>query len=383
MSPGGAGLAPPGDIVVEQHPDRARLFMQWQEMDWPVMVDPFNLLGLSAVPMTICVDENGVIRLLNPDPGDLERFRTAFLESEPAESPSQAHDPTEAVQPGALRHAVDLALWGGESRLDEAVMIAREAVASDGSDLARFALGVVYRMRFDSARRRPGDFDQAVRHWQMALDLDPNNYIWRRRLQQYGPRPSKPYAFYDWVPVARGDLAARGQIPLPLVAEPTRSELAEPLEVAPPAASDEEPDPDDRIERDDGLVDVETTVVPPLVSPGDSVRVHLELTPDLKRDAHWNNEADPLELWFNAPPGWAIEWSSYVVPNARGEVSSETKRVDFELRTPVDQKPAEVSVDGYALFYICEGRHGVCSYRRHDVAFSVDVSLGDPLADAP
>ena len=34
-------------IVQEQHPERARLFMQWKQMGWPVMVDALNLLDLS------------------------------------------------------------------------------------------------------------------------------------------------------------------------------------------------------------------------------------------------------------------------------------------------------------------------------------------------
>lgn len=26
-------------VIQEQHPDRARLFMQWKEMGWPMLVD--------------------------------------------------------------------------------------------------------------------------------------------------------------------------------------------------------------------------------------------------------------------------------------------------------------------------------------------------------
>jgi hypothetical protein len=38
---------------------------------------------------------------------------------------------------------------------------------------------------------------KAVQYWTMALDMDSNQYIWRRRIQQYGPRLEKPYSFYD------------------------------------------------------------------------------------------------------------------------------------------------------------------------------------------
>ena len=59
-------------IIEEQHPDRARLFMQWKQMPWPVLVDSLDLLGVSAVPTTLAVDEYGVIRKVNPDPGEIE-----------------------------------------------------------------------------------------------------------------------------------------------------------------------------------------------------------------------------------------------------------------------------------------------------------------------
>ena len=69
-----AGRLAVAGIVEEQHPDRARLFMQWQEMDWPVSADPLNLLGVTAIPHTYLVDEHGIIRFHNPKPGDLATF---------------------------------------------------------------------------------------------------------------------------------------------------------------------------------------------------------------------------------------------------------------------------------------------------------------------
>jgi len=32
-------------ILEEQNPDRARLFMQWKQMGWPLLVDSYNLLA--------------------------------------------------------------------------------------------------------------------------------------------------------------------------------------------------------------------------------------------------------------------------------------------------------------------------------------------------
>ena len=71
-----------------------------------------------------------------------------------------------------------------------------------------------------------GRFRKAVEHWERALALDSNQYIWRRRIQQYGPRLDKPYPFYDWIPEARADIEARGQSPVTLAVEPAGAEFA-------------------------------------------------------------------------------------------------------------------------------------------------------------
>ena len=42
-------------IIQEQHPGRARLFMQWKGMDWPILVDSLDLLDVSVVPITVLI----------------------------------------------------------------------------------------------------------------------------------------------------------------------------------------------------------------------------------------------------------------------------------------------------------------------------------------
>src|SRR5215470_17348835 len=63
-------------IIEEQHPDRARLFMQWKHMPWPVLVDSLDRLGVSEVPITLAIDEYGVIRMVNPK---IEEIEDKFL----------------------------------------------------------------------------------------------------------------------------------------------------------------------------------------------------------------------------------------------------------------------------------------------------------------
>ena len=49
-------------IIQEQHPDRCRLFMQWKQMNWPILVDSLDLLEIGVVPMTVTIDEHGIVR---------------------------------------------------------------------------------------------------------------------------------------------------------------------------------------------------------------------------------------------------------------------------------------------------------------------------------
>ena len=60
-------------VVQEQHPERCALFAQWQKFDWPILHDPINLLGNSAVPVTIAIDEYGVVRSTRPNPRTFEK----------------------------------------------------------------------------------------------------------------------------------------------------------------------------------------------------------------------------------------------------------------------------------------------------------------------
>ncbi len=43
-------------IVQEQHAERARLFMQWKGLAWPLLVDSLNLMGVEGIPLTYFLD---------------------------------------------------------------------------------------------------------------------------------------------------------------------------------------------------------------------------------------------------------------------------------------------------------------------------------------
>ena len=376
-------------ILEEQHPDRTRLFMQWKQMDWPLMVDSLNLLGMPAVPVTLCIDEYGIIRLVNPPANDAGRLEEIFLsktyQKRAGAAPNVAAVPdlarTKATAASGttadLRAYGDaLFLWGGADRLSEAIEVYQRAVqleAGDGD--THFHLGVALRKRYDSVERHAGDFQRAVDEWKAALDTDPNQYIWRRRIQQYGPRLDKPYSFYDWVLTARDDIRKRGETPVPLAVEPGGAEFAEPSKAEEVSVAQyEAPDPKGRIVRDTGkLITVETAIVPPTKSTGSAVRVHVEFRPNASLNAHWNNESGPLALWVDPPPGWQTNANYFSLRNPPEPVSLEPRRLDFELKPPDGLKSGVFPVPAYALYYVCEDVNGVCLYRRQDIELAVKL----------
>ena len=267
-------------------------------------------------------------------------------------------------------------MWGGPDRVDDAIDAFRQVVRREPTDgLAHFRLGVAHRMRYDSDRRRDGDFQAAVESWSRALELDPNQYIWRRRIQQYGPRLDKPYPFYDWVPTAREQIVARGEEPSPLVVEPRGSEFAEPIDAFETVASQtSEPDPLARVLRDEGeFITIETVAVPAEVDAGESTRVHVIFRPIVERLAHWNNEADDMVVWVNPPPGWDVDSQMSIHPVPPTAVSQETRTVEVELRPGASAAAGDASIPGYALYYVCEDVNGICMYRRHDLELKVSV----------
>ena len=366
--------------------------MQWQQMDWPVMIDPLNLLELKGIPIVTAIDEHGTAHQVTLKDFEAEFMQRTFPPPAAPAAPKAAERPDiaalearaangDAAAWGALGAA--LYLWGGIGRIDDAIEAFRRAAALEPDEGRwHFRLGVCLRRRYDSDYLQTSDFQEAVAEWGEALALDPNQYIWRRRIQQYGPRLDKPYPFYDWVHAARDAVRARGETPVALDIEPAGAEFAEPLEelVADRDAA-ANPDPQGRIWRDDEqLVRVEAVSVPAVIAPGGSARIHLVFRPDSERKVHWNNEVDDLVLWIEAPPGWEIERPLYRIENPPEPVSGETRRLDFELKCGALTVPGEATLTAYALYYVCEDVDGTCLYRRRDI--DIPLRIATDLVEA-
>ena len=353
-------------IIEEQHPDRTRLFMQWKDMGWPLLIDSLNLLDVSAVPLTYLVDETGVVRFERPSDEDLETFLATDYTS--ADGHAWALDP----ERDSPEHVL---LWGDDRDVSDAITKLEQRIVEAPEDSrAHFRLGVAYRKRYDSDERRAGDFRKAVEQWLRALDLDPNQYIFRRRIQQYGPRLDKPYPFYDWIPEARAAVEERGETPVILRVEPRGAEFAEPLKsFAASAETWQSPDPDGRIFRDEKpLIAAESVVVPAVIERGERARIHVTLRPDLSLKAHWNNEVDDLVFWVDPPAGFRVDRRHHTLAIPPEPVSQELRQVEFEIASP-DNFTGMATISAYALYYVCEDVAGTCLFRRQDVRVELSV----------
>lgn len=377
-------------IIEEQHPDRARLFMQWKQMKWPILVDSLNLLDIDAVPITLAIDEYGVIRKVGIPLKDAQTFAREFVSQTFApplpnterkiEHPNldKLRERTTVNTPEAWRDWADgLVVWEPPNRLGEAIAAYQKAIELAPQDgRTHFRLGVAYRKRLDSEQRRESDFQLAVDQWQRALNLNPNQYIWRRRIQQYGPRLDKPYSFYDWVTTAREEIRARGETPATLVLKPSGAEFAHPaksFEARPGTL--QEPDPEGHITRDNGeFIELEVAAVPSIIKAGAPVRFHVAFRPNLKNKAHWNNEAAGLRFWLNPPPDWVVESREISLESPPQATSQEVRQIEFEMRAPAEAKSERVKIPGYALYYVCEDVKGTCLYRRKDVSLLVTLN---------
>ncbi len=367
-------------LIQEQHPDRCRLFMQWKEMDWPILVDPVNITASSAVPLVWAIDEYGIVRAVNPRP---EAIQETFIDrtfDAPSEEVTVPDHPSSglAEEPGSpeyLRAQGDVQLLH-EGDLSAALASYRKAIAADADEGAsHFRLGVALRMRYDSADRQEGDFQAAGNAWSRALEIDPNQYIWRRRIQQYGPRLDKPYPFYDWVEQAREVIAARGETPLPLLVEPRGAELAQPNRTLEEIEAPPHPDPDGRVTRDpggtDGFVNVETITVPGTQQEGRVFRVHFVFRTGT--GTHWNNEAEPMRVWIRLPQGWKSDRGMIEVVPPFEAVSDEDRRVEFEVVIPEEASTSSGTIRAEAFYNVCHD-DGICLYRRRDITIQASIN---------
>ena len=407
-------------IVQEQHADRALLYQQWQELDFPILWDPFGVCGVTAVPDLTGVDEHGVIRIDRPAPKQFkEQFVDGFVRQS-FEAPAEAaHDATAfrvnevarlrgglAPAQRALRAVARLMLAGPGARTIDGEVEALTSAARSGTAQDRFRAGVGLRMRFDGPQARAADLQGSIDAWFSALLASPNQYIWRRRIQQWGPALDKPYAFYDWVEQALTEVSARGQEPVELRTSLSGAErvLGSRSIPVPRRGPVVEPDPGARVARDPGtLVRLEHAVAlntasagPRIRIPRGALRLHVVLRP--RPGSSWPTDAEPPRLWLEPQDGWIVSSPlvTFDAPGPGGE--GRPLMADVELSTPLvipappdpDAPPPSptATLRGYVVYSVCEP-DGTCVFRRQELEAVVRFPAppprhgGEPDGDEP
>ncbi len=355
-----------GDLVVigitqEQHPERCQLWAQWQQIGWPILWDPFNLTGSAAVPIAMAVDEQGVIRDMRLHPRKFEQqFVKEFLEMQ---FPAMLDGWEDSASDAGTSKTVLRAPMPWQKHLPD---LQQRVEKSADDAVAWFRLGVALRMRFDDpVLAQANDFQHAIDCWRKALALNPGQYIWRRRIQQWGPRLDKPYPFFDWVNQACTEIQKRGEEPIALPV-PVFAAAAPSTEGSEAVAQNAHPDNDGKIPRDqDRVISLRHAVVQHTKKSAseDVARVHLVLQPDTQRDVHWSWDAGPCQLWVHDANGWKIE-QDYFRLQPSEEPNSAVQGVNFEVRRTGEQAASELT--GVVYYYVCIGDSGECTFLVQD-----------------
>ncbi len=375
-------------LIQEQHADRCLLFQQWKGLDFPVVQDAINANGIKEVPVYIAIDEHGIVRSRPRRP---KGFASEFIEKTFVASAESADiadsrtinpeywqakvDQTASVK-NLLGLADSLVVWDDDiAKTQRAIELYSQGSQQqpERGDI-RFRMGVANRMLYELSQRTDSEyFARAVSNWESALRLRPNQYIYRRRIEQYGPRLKKPYSFYDWINKARTDIVARGDSPQKLQVEPNGAEFAHRAKQMKVDKSSQNPDPQNRITRDRDFVQTHINFVPSRPGPGDVVAVHVGFS--VSRTAKWNHETSPLSLWVSGSENNVL-LSSQLITDETQYTTPESKEplsISFEMQIPADQKN-DIELTAFALFNICESERGQCLFRRRDFTITVPIS---------
>lgn len=365
-------------VVQEQHAERTRLYQQWKNFGFQIVQDPITQLGLNVVPMAVGIDEHGIVREADFWHTELAKFVKQEYPAPAKAAPviNRKIDYEKLVKQDSsvenwVRLGDDKLLFpsAAQNSIEKAINAYQKALEqSPKNGPILFRLGVAHRMRYDSSNRLDEDFDLASKNWTLAQQASPNQYIWLRRIQQYGPRLEKPYPFYDWVDKAVADLSKRNNTPVELTVSLTQSERAD-FSESKYLSDGQRPEGTDKLNRDKGdRVAIESTVVPGFVKPGKPATIHLRMTP---KTAKWNNEASPPTVWIESDSAQLTK--SLIQYEHQPDSASSTEERQFEFDIRVAKGIKECTLRGFALYHVCLER-GVCTYLRQDFEIAVPLN---------
>ncbi len=232
-----------------------------------------------------------------------------------------------------------------------------------------FELGVFYRSRFELTGDVK-DFQNSIDSWTTAREQNPNQYIYRRRIEQYGARLEKPYPFYDWVDQAITEIRERGEQPVELKVPIGGAEIAGRARQF--QANDWSIDWEKAVEinaDEADLLQIQAVAVPTKVRPGTSTRIHVLALPG--EDAKWNNETEPAT--FVLKPNDQVELSDPRAVHEQPKEAETTETRQFEFEVLLKKGATEpVTVEGAVLTNICIDSSGVCTYLRKPFKVTIE-----------
>jgi len=356
-------------VAQEQHAERTRLYQQWKKLDWPILQDAFCEMRITAVPLAIAIDEQGRVAS--------HRVNSTWLKKWCETTSSKVETESKSPRASSERFAAsvvvgDLLMKFPERNSDVNTAITNYTHALTVRDDAavHFRLGVAFRKRFDLFGDEQ-DFRLAEKHWTKSLEMKPNQYIFRRRIEQYGPRLMKPYPFYDWVEQAIADINARGETPRPLKVRLSGSEIAARVASFGGVTGDVvAPDPEGKIIRGTDLISVSSIVVPGKISPGKSARVHISMKPN--DGVKWNNESSEPQIWIETQEGIEVTHRLIQLKQPAVASSQETRTTELEIKLNKTYSGKE-AIKCYVLFNACKSDDGICMYRRKDFEITFEV----------
>ena len=348
-------------------------------MDWPVYIDSFNLLEVEAVPMTFLVNPKGVITKVSPSKKNLDSIlKNATNAINPTTSDDLEPYWSTLLKKRSFNLFCNLASERNFVELFKSIKMLKKSDYKMRHEHLEFMTGVAYKMRSESPFRKLDDFSKAIDHWETALELRPNQYIWRRRIQQYGPILGKPYPFYDWVEIALKELKEKGEVPFNENFVLTESEQSI---LTPTQTSNKKnykiPDPFNKLKRGNmQFVNTRVLTIPSHPKTGRPFRVFVQL--DLKQpdSVQWNNEGAASHLYFEKSNFNKTSIHRFWTGTKEKEYSTEQRIIDFELNYPRSgiiggkKLPA-----GYIVVNLCDRLTGACFTRRID--FSIPINKVD------
>lgn len=228
-------------IAEEQHADRCRLFAQWKDIAWPIAFDPLDQLNIEKLPLAVCVDEHGIVRMIRRDAKkSLAEFaaKTYPVPRKPL-PPEEEEIPTprytrrlageDRTALGLTAHGNALVLSGLPAEISEAIRTFEQLVEKEPKSAAgHFRLGVSRRIRADSPEAQAEDAAGAVTAWKKAAALRPANQVFKSRYAQFSSNPGPDHDFYNWIEQARKEIIARGDKPVELAADAAMDARAKP-----------------------------------------------------------------------------------------------------------------------------------------------------------